>query len=422
MALEKAGINLTIQGEAQYIAGLRNINREMDLMATNTKLAVAQLGQGASPTQKFNTQMRSLGAEIQKASTQTMVLRNRNKELPNEIFKTGKSLDGLKDEYEKQVKVLESYRQKRDEVYKDNTFYSEDATKAREAFNEQQVAVKELEGEINKLEGAYNGMLDEYERMPNAMAEAQLATQQLLNEQAKLRQEYLDSGGVLAGFADKLESGSKKLQEYGRTVSDIGDSLMWVTGAIVAGGGGALKAFMDWETGLRSVKKTNDEIFDSNGNLVYSYEDLESGLRELARTIPVTHTELAELAEIAGRLQVPTDEVVMFTEVVAKLGETTNLTSEDAAEQLGKFINITGAGTETTLNIANALVELGNSTASSERETLRMSTRWASTGDIIGMTDDQILALSASVISLGIRTEAGPYLNNTAGATMKMVA
>ena len=407
MALEKAGINLTLQGEAQYIAGLRNINREMDLMATNTKLAVAQLGQGATPTQKFNTQMRSLGAEIQKASTKTMVLRNRNKELPNEIFKTGKSLDGLKDEYEKQVKVLESYRQKRDEVYKNNTFYSEDATKAREAFNEQQVAVKELEGEISKLEGAYNGMLDEYERMPNAMAEAQLATQQLLNEQAKLRQEYLDSGGVLAGFADKLESGSQKLQEYGRSISDIGDSLMWVTGAIVAGGGGALKAFMDWETGLRGVMKTNDEVFDSNGNLVYSYEDLEDGLRELARTIPVTHTELAELAEIAGRLQVPTEEVVMFTEVVAKLGETTNLTSEDAAEQLGKFINITGASTDTVLNLANALVELGNNTAASERETLRMSTRWASTGDIIGMTDDQILALSASVISLGIRTEAG---------------
>lgn len=63
-----------------------------------------------------------------------------------------------------------------------------------------------------------------------------------------------------------------------------------------------------------------------------------------------------------------------------------------------------------------------NNTAASEQETLRMSTRWASTGKIIGMTDDQILALSASVISLGIRTEAGPYLNNTAGATMKMVA
>ena len=48
-----------------------------------------------------------------------------------------------------------------------------------------------------------------------------------------------------------------------------------------------------------------------------------------------------------------------------------------------------------------------NNTAASEQETLRMSTRWASTGNIIGMSDDQILALSASVISLGIRTEAG---------------
>ena len=145
-------------------------------------------------------------------------------------------------------------------------------------------------------------------------------------------------------------------------------------------------------------------------------------MRGLSKEIPVANTELAEFAEIAGRLQVPTDEVVGFTEVVAKLGETTNLSGEEAAEQLGKFINITGASTSSTLNLANALVELGNNTASSEQEALRMSTRWASTGKIIGMSDDQILALSASVISLGIRTEAGPYLNNTAGATMKMVA
>ena len=37
--------------------------------------------------------------------------------------------------------------------------------------------------------------------------------------------------------------------------------------------------------------KTNDEVFDSNGNLVYSYEDLEMGLRELSKEIPVANTE-----------------------------------------------------------------------------------------------------------------------------------
>lgn len=419
MALEKAGINLTIQGEAQYIAGLRNVNREMDLMATNTKLAVAQLGMSATPTQKFSTQMRHMGAEIEKASTKTMVLRNRNKELPNEIFKTGKSLDGLKDDYENQVKVLDQYKKKRDEVYKNNTFYSEDATKAREAFNEQQQLVNATADEVKKLENAYNGMLEEYERMPNSMADAQLATQNLLNEQAKLREEYLKGGGVFTGFADKLESSGEKLQKYGRNISDIGDAFMGVTVGILAGGGGALKAFMDWETALRGAMKTNSEIIDSNGNVTYSYEDLEMGLRELSKEIPVANTELAEFAEIAGRLQVPTDEVVGFTEVVAKLGETTNLTGEEAAEQLGKFINITGASTSSTLNLANALVELGNNSAASEQETLRMSTRWASTGKIIGMSDDQILALSASVISLGIRTEAG---KSNCPSTMKMAA
>ena len=407
MALEKAGINLTIQGEAQYIAGLRNVNREMDLMATNTKLAVAQLGHGATPTQKFSTQMRHMGAEIEKASTKTMVLRNRNKELPNELFKSGKSLDQLKDKYEKQGKVVDVLAEAKRKELIAHGHASDEYTKANALYKEQNEVYKQTGEEVKKLEAAHNSMLDEYERMPNSMADAQLATQNLLNEQNKLREEYLKSGGVFAGFADKLESSGDKLQKYGRHVSDLGDAFMGVTAGILVGGGGALKAFMDWEGALRGAMKTNDEVFDSNGNLVYSYEDLESGLRELSKEIPVANTELAEFAEIAGRLQVPTDEVVMFTEVVAKLGETTNLTGEEAAEQLGKFINITGSGTGTVLNLANTLVELGNSTAASEQEVLRMSTRWASTGDIIGMSDDQILALSASVISLGIRTEAG---------------
>ena len=405
--LQKAGINLTIQGEAQYIAGLRNINREMDLMATNTKLAVSQLGMGATPTQKFNTQMRHMGAEIEKASVKTIELRNRNKELPNSIFEAGKSLDSMKDKLKNQTAELDKLKEVRDQYSVSERYGTGIGVEANNAYEAQKKVVNELKGEVKEFEGVYNNMLTDFETMPNQMAEAQLATQKLLYEQEKLKEEYLKSGGVFTGFADKLESGGEKLQKYGRNISDIGDAFMGVTVGILAGGGGALKAFMDWEAALRGAMKTNDEVVDSNGNVVYSYEDLEDGLRGLSKEIPVTNTELAEFAEIAGRLQVPTDEVVMFTEVVAKLGETTNLTGEEAAEQLGKFINITGAGTDTTLNLANALVELGNNTAASEQETLRMSTRWASTGDIIGMTDDQILALSASVISLGIRTEAG---------------
>ena len=253
MALEKAGINLTIQGEAQYIAGLRNVNREMDLMATNTKLAVAQLGHGATPTQKFSAQMRNMGAEIEKASTKTMVLRNRNKELPNELFKSGKSLDKLKDKYEQQGKVVDVLAEAKRKELLAHGHASDEYTKANALYKEQNEVYKQTGEEVKKLEAAHNSMLDEYERMPNSMADAQLATQNLLNEQAKLREEYLKSGGVFTGFADKLESSGDKLQKYGRHVSDIGDAFMGVTVGILAGGGGALKAFMDWEAGLRGV-------------------------------------------------------------------------------------------------------------------------------------------------------------------------
>ena len=57
MALRKAGISLTLEGQAAYKAGLAEINREQRLMAEQSKLAVAQLGTQASRQQTYSTNM-----------------------------------------------------------------------------------------------------------------------------------------------------------------------------------------------------------------------------------------------------------------------------------------------------------------------------------------------------------------------------
>ena len=110
-----------------------------------------------------------------------------------------------------------------------------------------------------------------------------------------MQEEYLKSGGVLSGFADKLESSGQKLQESGRHISDLGDSLRWISVGILAAGGAAFSAYTDFEGAMRGAMKTNDEVVDNNGNVIYSYQDLEDGIRGLSKEIPVTSSEISRI-------------------------------------------------------------------------------------------------------------------------------
>lgn len=79
---------------------------------------------------------------------------------------------------------------------------------------------------------------------------------------------------------------------------------------------------------------------------------LEEELRELARTLAATHTEIAAVAEASDQLCVAKEDVVDFTNTMIDLSETTNLTAEDAATAITQFINVMWAPPAKTLTIS----------------------------------------------------------------------
>lgn len=185
----------------------------------------------------------------------------------------------------------------------------------------------------------------------------------------------------------------------------------YLTLPILAGLGASVKAATDWESGFTGVKKTVDEIVDENGNVVYSYEELDNSLREVASNSVIAYDELLAVGEIAGQLGISADKVASFSEIMLKLGASTTMTSEEAATNIAKILNITNKGLpysiETVENFANVLVELGNNFATTEDDITLMATRLASAGTIAGLRTDEILALATSMSAVGIRAEAG---------------
>lgn len=170
--------------------------------------------------------------------------------------------------------------------------------------------------------------------------------------------------------------------------------------ATVAALGAATKAAMDWESAWTGVTKTVDGTPEQMA-------DLESGLRGLAKTLPITHTELAGVAEAAGQLGVKREDILKFTKTMVDLGQTTNLTAEEAATDIAQIANVMGTTGDEVDNFGATLVALGNAGASTEKDILSMSQRIAGAGKLIGASEADVLALSNTLASMGVKAELG---------------
>lgn len=162
----------------------------------------------------------------------------------------------------------------------------------------------------------------------------------------------------------------------------------------------SINASIDFESALADVAK----VTTMNAT---ELEYFGKQMQQLSTEIPVTAIELLNLAEIAGQLGIADQDIQEFTEVMAALGATTNLSSEEAAESLAKLANIMGTEAADFERLGSTIVELGNNAASTESEIVAMASRIAGVGSMVGLTEADVLALSSALASLGIEADAG---------------
>ncbi|WP_025728391.1 phage tail tape measure protein [Atopobacter phocae] len=274
--------------------------------------------------------------------------------------------------------------------------------------------IKAQEEQVRALNEAYEGSLVDGKLTDSSKRIAA----ELMDAQAKLaayKKQLIDTAGAMAelqvkteGWTGKLYKSSEKLISVGDKMSSVGSSLtrgltVPLTGAVTA----ATTAAIKWESAFAGVKKTNDEVVDANGRVIYSYRDLEQGLRNLAKELPPSHQEIASVAEAAGQLGIQSQNVVKFTKTMIDLGESTNMSAEQAATTLARFANITQMSQNDFDRLGSTIVALGNNFATTESEISDMALRLAGAGNQIGMTNGEILGLATALSSVGIEAQAG---------------
>ncbi|MBY6996523.1 phage tail tape measure protein [Clostridium botulinum] len=194
--------------------------------------------------------------------------------------------------------------------------------------------------------------------------------------------------------AEKMNTiANKGLKGIGIAIAGVGTAM----GTI---GGFALKTGVDFESAFTGVKKTVDGTDQQ-------FAQLEKAIRNMAKSMPESASEIAGVAEAAGQLGIKVENIEGFTKSMVMLGDSTNMSSEEAATALARLANITQMPQTEFDRLGSVIVALGNNLATTESEITAMGLRLAGAGHQVGMSEAQIMSFAGALSSVGIEAEAG---------------
>ena len=321
---------------------------------------------------KFNPSLTS-------AKNAVKYFQNNVKALDSTLKNNGKSTELLKAKYkslgqaiEAQKKVLDQMKQNFDKLDPGSAKFD----KAAADIERENAKLSAMEGQLYKVEQALKAVGRE-----NSFF------------------------GKMENLGKNLVKSGDNIQQFGKKVSDFGGTLTkGVTAPLLASAGFAVKAAVDYESAFAGVKKTVD-------GTPQQFDKLSASIREMAKEMPSSAVEIANVAEAAGQLGVPIGAIKDFSKTMINLGVSTNLSSEEAAStiaKIGNIMQVSGKDLGTwSAHFGSAVVDLGNHFATTERDIVEMTNRLAAGGKLAGLTTPDILGLATAMSSVGIEAEAG---------------
>jgi TP901 family phage tail tape measure protein len=216
-----------------------------------------------------------------------------------------------------------------------------------------------------------------------------------------LAQLIVKLGADTSDFQAKLTGAGKHWRRVGTQMSSLGSKLsVGISLPLAAMGTVVAKAAIDFESAFAGVRKTVDASEKE-------FAQLSSGIRKMATEVPAAAGEIAKVTEAAGQLGIENKNLLSFTRTMVDLGNTTNLSGDQAATALARLANITQMPQEQFQNLGSTIVALGNNLATTEAEIVEMGLRISGAGHVVGLTVPQVMGFAAALSSVGVEAQAG---------------
>lgn len=366
---------------------LKEINSQYKLTQSEIKLAGERMNSFGKNTDDLKYKQDALAKQTTTLKDKINLYKDSIEKASNKSEENNKKLQELKttkqnlqSEYKQAVKLYgeesEQAKKLKEQLNKVNEEYTEQKAvvdKNVSSVNNHKVKLNETEAQLSKVQGELKKTSTELD---------------------KQNSKWIQAGESLKKTGDNISKFGEKASKVGRTLTKT------VTLPIVAMGTAAVKAQIDWESAFAGVRKTVEGTEEQ-------FAALSEGIRDMSKEMPQSAVEIAGVAEAAGQLGIKTESILGFTKSMVMLGDSTNMSSEEAATSLARLANVTQMPQDEFDKLGSVVVHLGNNLATTESEIVAMGLRLAGAGKQIGLTEAQTLGLAGAFSSVGIEAEMG---------------
>jgi TP901 family phage tail tape measure protein len=360
------------------------------------------------------------GVSKQSGSTPLLALADltENREEAKRLLGT---IEQLKQELKNIGPAAESGNQKAIQDYQRMTSELDDATRKAEGLK---VALKETANIFKAAVGGVNQSLtqggfqpitledifpsseqrkvDEMQRKISAAVSENVRTGAV----QKTLQFFTGTGREATDVTERLDRNIVQLTSHlprmRYALYDVSNSLAVFGGGLLAASVGAIKLSADFDRAFADVIRTTglagDEVEDEA-------KKLQRSLIDISQELPIAFGDVAEIATLAGQLNIANESIGNFTENVAKFASTTDVTVEAAATAFGRLDQLVEGVNGQFDKLGSSILAVGVNAVATESDIIAIATQIASVANIAGFSASELIGFSSALASVGTRPE-----------------
>ena len=178
---------------------------------------------------------------------------------------------------------------------------------------------------------------------------------------------------------------------------------------------GLVKPAVAFESAMADVKKVID--FDSPEEL----RQMESEIKKLSETIPLTLEGLAQIVAAGGQLGVPKAELTSFAETAAQMSVAFDITADEAGQSMAKLSNVLQMPIREMSKVGDVINHLSNNIAATAPEIVEVNLRAGAMAKSFGLSYNEVSALAGTFVAMGKTPEIAGTAINMMASRLKLI-
>lgn len=253
----------------------------------------------------------------------------------------------------------------------------------------------------------FNSRLDKMEKTATKGGRAASEAAKANRELGKSAKSAADGTKEAAAAADagaesnkKLKNSTKDLISTRYALYDVANAYR-ATGAVMAGVGVyAAVVGARFESAFTNVQRTLQ-----TDTTAEEMDAIRRSLVQLSGQIPLTFSELSEIATIGNQMGIAKEDVVDFTGTIARFSSVAGISIEETTKAFGGFMAQTGLAPRYLENLGASIAKVGIDSNATEAQILSLMREISAGASKAGFAADQIVGLSGTLASLQVAPE-----------------